>query len=306
MESGGRGERESMAAIVSVNGRITDEAGAVVSVMDHGFLYGEGIYEAMRSYGRRLFLFDRHMDRLRRSAAMIHLSVPLSDPEIASRIAEATSVMERDVPRAASESETYVRILLTRGVGELNYNTDACPVSTVVIIVKPHAPHPAELFARGVKITIAPMIRNHPGSVNPAIKSNNLLNNVLAAQFARRDGAFEALLHNYRGELAECSRTNLFLVRNGEARTPPLDAGLLPGITRAIVLEIGAAAGVPTLEAVLRDEDLAAADEIFLTGTTTEIMPVVRVEDRIVGAGTPGPLTRRLMDEYRRRTALGG
>ena len=294
-----------MAAIINVNGRITDEAGAVVSVMDHGFLYGEGVYEAMRSYGRRLFLFDRHLARMRRSAAGIQLPFPWSDSEIAARVAETMAVMERDVLRAADATENYARILLTRGIGELNYDVDACPRPTLVIIVKPHTPHPAERFTRGVKITVAPMIRNHPGSVDPAIKSNNLLNNVLAAQFARRAGAFEAVLNNYRGELAECSRTNLFVVRHGEARTPPLDAGLLPGITRAFVLEIGASAGVPAREAVLTDEDLFAADEVFLTGTTTEVMPVVRIDDHVVGDGTPGPAARHLLQEYRRRAALG-
>src|SRR5205814_1536717 len=155
----------------------------------------------------------------------------------------------------------------------------------------PHVPPPAEVYERGVKVAIVPIIRNHPGTVSPLIKSNNLLNNALAMQDAFRRGAFEGVMRNYRGELAECTQSNLFIVKNDAALTPPLDAGLLPGITREFVFEIGSEAGVPVREAVLHDEDLSGADEAFLTSSTRELVPIVQVDDRRVGEGLPGPVT---------------
>jgi branched-chain amino acid aminotransferase len=250
-----------MAVIINVNGRITDGPSAVVSVLDHGFLYGEGIYEVIRTYDRRLFLFDRHMVRLRRSAEMIELSVPFTDAELQSRIAETISVLDRERDRGGSGPDTYVRVLLTRGVGEISYNPVFCRNPTLVIIVKPLVPQPAEVYGDGVRVVLVPIVRNHPGSVNPLIKSNNLLNNALAAQQAYREGAFEAVMRNYRGELSECSLSNLFVVRNGAALTPPIDAGLLAGITRGFLFEVGAAAGVPVLETPLGDGDLLGAED---------------------------------------------
>ena len=150
-------------------------------------------------------------------------------------------------------------------------------------------------------MALVPVVRNHPGSVNPLIKSNNLLNNALAMQEAFRRGAYEGVMRNYRGELTECTQSNLFVVKDGVALTPPLDAGLLPGITREFLFEVGAEVGVPVREAVLRDEDLFGADEAFLTSTTREAVPIVRVDDRAIGRGTPGPVTQALLDGYRRR-----
>ena len=152
-----------------------------------------------------------------------------------------------------------------------------------------------------------PVVRNHPGSVNPLIKSNNLLNNALAMQEALRHGGFEGVMRNYKGELAECTQSNLFIVKDGAALTPPLDAGLLPGITREFLFEVGAEAGIPVREAVLKDADLLGADESFLTSTTREVVPIVQVDDRTIGSGQPGPITRALLDGYRRKAqALTG
>jgi branched-chain amino acid aminotransferase len=288
-----------MAVIVNVNGRITDGPSAVVPVLDHGFLYGEGIYEVIRTYEGRLFLFDRHMARLRRSAEMIDLPVPFTDTELHARIAETIGVLERERDRSGWGPETYVRVLLTRGVGEISYNPAFCRNPTLVIIVKPLVPQPAETYGDGVRVVLVPVVRNHPGSVNPLIKSNNLLNNALAAQQAFREGAFEAVMRNYRGELSECSLSNLFVVRNGAALTPPIDAGLLAGITRGFLFDVGVAAGVRVLETPLRDEDLFGADEAFLTGTTLEIIPIVRVDDRTIGRGRPGPITQKLLHQFR-------
>jgi len=285
-------------AIVNVNGRIVDQKDAVVPVFDHGFLYGEGVYETLRTYNGEPFLFDRHMRRLRGSADMMSLAVPLSDADIDRRF--------RDTMAAAGlgggpSGEAYIRILVTRGVGELTYDPTACPDPTVVIIVKPHVDPPDEVFSKGVRVALVPIVRNHPGSVSPLIKSNNLLNNALAMQEAFRRGGFEGVMRNYRGELAECTQSNLFIVKDGAALTPPIDAGLLPGITRASLFEIGAELGIPVREQVLRDADLFGADECFLTSTTREVAPIVQVDDRLIGSGVPGPVTNALLEGYRRK-----
>jgi branched-chain amino acid aminotransferase len=197
--------------------------------------------------------------------------------------------------------EAYLRILVTRGVGELTYDPAACPTPSVVVIAKPHVNPSAEAFERGVRVVLVPVVRNHPGSVNPLIKSNNLLNNALAMQDAFRRGGFEGIMRNYRGELAECTQSNLFIVKGGTALTPPIDAGLLPGITRAFLFEVGKEAGIDVREAVLKDEDLFGADEAFLTSTTREVTPIVKVDDAAIGAGVPGPVTQALLRGYRQQ-----
>src|SRR3954470_6263240 len=280
-----------MAATVNVNGRVFDQEHAVVSVFDHGFLYGEGVYETMRTFNGKPFLFERHMQRLRNSSGMLALPVPLSDAELSGRCQETMRVAGLG---QGPTSEAYIRVLLTRGVGELSYDPAACPVPTVIVIVKPQIDPPPEVYERGVTIALVPFVRNHPGSVNPLIKSNNLLNNALAMQEAVRRGAFEGVMRNYRGALAECTQSNLFVVKDGAALTPPLDAGLLPGITRAFLFEVGAEAGIPVREAVLHDDDLIDADEAFFTSTTRGVMPATRVDDHVIGSGAPGPITRAL------------
>jgi branched-chain amino acid aminotransferase len=287
-----------MAATVNVNGRITDQEHAVISVFDHGFLYGEGVYETLRTYNGQPFLFDRHMRRLRRSADMLALSVPLTDAQIDARF--------RETMRAGGlgddpQHEAYVRILVTRGIGELSYDPATCPAPSIVVIAKPHVEPSREVFEKGVKVALVPIVRNHPGSVNPLIKSNNLLNNALAMQEAFRRGGYEGVMRNYRGELAECTQSNLFVVKNGAALTPNLDSGLLPGITREFLFEVGTTLGIAVREAVLRDEDLFGADEAFLTSTTREVVPIVQVDERRIGSGVPGPVTKALLDGYRKK-----
>jgi branched-chain amino acid aminotransferase len=286
-----------MAATVNVNGRVSDQEHAVISIFDHGFLFGEGVYETLRTYNGQPFLFERHMRRLRKSADMLALSVPLADPQIDARFRETMAAA--GLPAGAHES--YIRILVTRGIGELTYDPAATPIPSVVVIVKPHVGPPREVFERGVKVSLVPIVRNHPGTVNPLIKSNNLLNNALAMQEAFRRGGYEGVMRNYKGEIAECTQSNLFIVKNGAALTPPVDAGLLPGITREYLFEVGAEAGISVREAVLRDGDLFGADESFLTSTTREVVPIVQVDDRTIGAGTPGPVTRALLDAFRRK-----
>jgi len=287
-----------MAATVNVNGRVFDQEHAVISVFDHGFLYGEGVYETLRTYNGRPFLFDRHMRRLRRSAGMIELPVPLTDRDIAARFDATMGAAGLGI---AGRREAYIRLLVTRGVGDLSYDPAATPDPSIIIIVKPQVDPEPEVFERGVRVALTPVVRNHPGSVNPVIKSNNLLNSALAMQEAVRRGAFEGIMRNYRGELAECSTANLFVVRNGAALTPPIDAGLLPGITREFLFEIGADIGVPVRDQTLRDDDLFGADEAFLTSTTREIVPIVQVDDRTIGSGRPGRVTLSLLDAFRKR-----
>src|SRR5688572_4893029 len=279
---------------VYVNGAIRPAAQAVVPVYDHGFLYGEGVYETLRTYHRVPFLYDRHMRRLRASAAYIHLDVPYSDDELRGWIDETV--------RAAGDlNEAYIRVLHTRGVGELTYDLKATPTPSLVIIVKPLEELPARVFEQGIKISLVSVIRNHPSSVNPIIKSNNLLNNALAMQEANRTGAEEALMCNYRGELSECSQSNFFMVRGGVVLTPKSRAGLLEGVTRAFLFEVGRDLGIDVRDETLSPADLESADEVFITSTTRELSPVTRVDERVIGAGKPGPVTMKLLDGYRRR-----
>jgi branched-chain amino acid aminotransferase len=282
-----------MAAMVNVNGKICDEQNAVISVFDHGFLYGEGIYETLRTYNGRLFRYDRHVRRLRNSARLIELVIPFTDDELARQISFTMAVTKRD------GREAYVRVLVTRGVGELTYDLKATPKPSWVIIIKPLLQPSAEIYEHGCKVTLVDIVRNHPQSVNPMIKSNNLLNQALAAQQAFKCGAFDGVMRNYRGELTECATSNLFIVKNRTVLTPPVESGLLPGITREFLFEVGRDAEIEVREQVLRDDDLFDADEAFLTSTTREVVPIVAVNDRAIGSGKPGTVTSKLLNAFR-------
>jgi branched-chain amino acid aminotransferase len=286
-----------MSAVVYVNGKIADAAHATVPVFDHGFLYGEGIYETLRTYRRQPFLFARHMRRLRQSAALMALDVPFSDDELRARCDETVAAHP-----ALKDDEAYIRILLTRGVGELTYNPAATPTPSLVIIVKPFPTPPDRMFNDGIRLALVSVRRNHPQALNPMIKSNNLINNALAMQEALRQGGEEALMQNQAGELVECSQSNFFVVRDGAVLTAPLTAGLLPGITREFVLELAAELGIPGREATLTPGDLSKVQEAFITGTTREVTPVIAVSDTTIGDGKPGPITKRLLKAFRDKT----
>ena len=279
---------------VYVNGTIKPAAEAVVPVYDHGFLYGEGVYETLRTYNKVPFLYDRHMRRLRASSERLHLEVPFSDGQL-------TAWINDTVAAAGEMRESYIRILLTRGVGELNYDPKSTPAPSLIIIVKPLEEPPARVFNDGIRISLVPILRNHPGSVNPLIKSNNLLNNALSMQEAYRRGSEEGLMCNYRGELSECSQANFFMVRDGVALTPKSQAGLLEGVTRAFLFEVGKDVGVDVKDVTLFPNDLETADEAFITSTTRELSPVTKIDDRVIGLGKPGPITLKLLEGYRRR-----
>ena len=283
-----------MRGAVYVNGTIAPADKAVVPVYDHGFVYGEGVYETLRTYNRVPFLYDRHVRRLRQSAERILLDVPFDDAAMLTWIDET-------IAAAGDLKEAYIRILHTRGVGDLSYDLRSTPKPTTVVIVKPFEAYPARVYQDGIRISLVEMLRNHPRSVNPIIKSNNLLNNALAMQTAYRNGAEEALMCNYRGELTECSQSNFFMVRGGTALTPPSQAGILEGVTRAFIFELGRELGIDVREETLTPKDLDTADEMFITSTTRDLSPVVNVDGRGVGSGTPGPITKRLTDLYHRR-----
>ena len=284
----------TMRGAVYVNGTIAPADQAVVPVYDHGFVYGEGVYETLRTYNRVPFLYERHLRRLQQSAERLLLDVPFDAGTLLQWI-------QQTVDAAGELDEAYIRILLTRGVGDLNYDPKSTPKPTTVIIVKPFEPPPPRVFNDGIRISLVEMLRNHPKSVNPIIKSNNLLNNALAMQAAYRAGAEEALMCNYRGELTECSQANFFMVRQGAALTPKSEAGLLEGVTRAFIFELGREIGIDVREDTLLPRDLDTADEMFITSTTRELSPVVRVDDRVVGTGKPGPITQKLLARFRAR-----
>jgi branched-chain amino acid aminotransferase len=283
-----------MKGAVYVNGKITAANDAVIPVYDHGFLFGEGVYETLRTYNRVPFLYEQHCRRMRASAGYLSLDVPCTDDQLRGWI-------EDTVAAAGELREAYIRVLLTRGVGELSYDPTATPAPSLVIIVKPFEEPPARVFTDGIRISLVSILRNHPGSVNPIIKSNNLLNNALAMQEALRRGGEEGLMCNYRGELSECAQSNFFMVRDGVALTPKSEAGLLEGVTRAFLFEVGRQIGVPVEETTLFPADLDTAQEAFLTGSTRELSPVVRVDDRMIGTGRPGPVTLRLLEGFRQR-----
>src|SRR4029077_5198004 len=242
---------------------------------------------------RRPFLYDRHMKRLRRSARMIELPVPFTDEELAAQIRDTQAL-------ARIDGEASIRVLLTRGIGELTYDLKATPNPSIIIIVKPQVDPEPDAYDKGVRVVIVDIVRNHPHSVNPMIKSNNLMNSALAMQQALRSNAFEGVMRNYRGELTECTTSNLFVVKNNIALTPPLAAGLLPGITREFLFDIGTDVGVEVAETALGDDDLFGADEAFLTSTTRELVPIVTVNDHTIANGRPGPGTWKLLNAFRR------
>ncbi|MGE3840629.1 MAG: aminotransferase class IV [Vicinamibacterales bacterium] len=283
-----------MSAVVNINGRLCQESDAVISVFDHGFLFGDGVYEVLRTYGGRPFLFAEHQRRLRESADRLVLPVPFSDEEIQARMMETIAAHREP-------GEKYIRVLLTRGVGEFSYDPRVCPTPTLVMIVKPHVGPPSKAYDDGVSIAIVNVVRNHPASLNPRIKSNNLLNNALAMQAAIRAGSDEALMRNHRGALVECSQSNFFVVRDQRVLTPPLASGLLGGITRAFVIDLGRALGFVVEEADVFESDVATASEAFLTSTTREITPVTRIDGAPVGSARPGPVTVALLNAFRQR-----
>lgn len=281
----------------NVNGTLTPLERAVVPVSDHGFLYGDSVYETVRTYDHRLFLLDRHLERLDLSARSIHLELPWSREQLAIETGRAVEA----AVAAGAGPELAVRVMTTRGTGPLGYDPGLCPRPNLVIIARSLLPVPADQRETGI-VAIVPTVRRNPvEALDPRIKSSNLLNNILAAHQARDAGAVEAILFNTSGFLAEGTLTNVFFVRGDTLRTPSLDCGILMGVTRDLVIELARSEGIRMEEGRYRAEDLSAADEIFVTSTTREILPVARLDGRPVGPGRRGPVTRQLQERFAAR-----
>ncbi len=273
---------------------------ALISVFDHGFLYGDGVYETIRSYGDRLFMLDQHLARLSRSAEGIGLVIPISQPRWPPLLHEAMA--RNDVGN--EKTDAYVRITVSRGAGDIGLDPNLCPIPTVVIMVTSLVPPSSVLYEQGVSLIIANTRRNLPTALSPQIKATNFLNNILAKREAIAAGAFDSLLLNWEEHITECTVSNLFFVTDGSVHTPSIDCGILDGITRNVVLQLARKAGVRVNEGRFSPAELYQADECFLTNTTLEIMPVTAVNRQAIGSGQPGPLTcqlRSLFEQQRDR-----
>jgi len=283
---------------VYIDGKFLNERDAKVSVFDHGLLYGDGIFEGIRAYNGRVFRLREHIDRLFYSAKAILLKIPISHAALMQATVEAC--------RQNKLRDGYIRLVVTRGVGTLGLNPDRCKKPSVIIIADKIQVYPTALYARGMNIVTVPTVRNLHSALNPAIKSLNYLNNILAKIEANNAGVEEAVMLNAEGFVAECTADNLFVVKAGKLFTPPLSAGALYGITRQTVMELAKQLGLPVSEPNLTRYDLFNADECFLTGTGAEIMPVIKIDGRVIGTGKPGKLTRKLVTEYHSLTKVSG
>ena len=276
---------------VYLNDKFVPQEEAVVSVFDHGFLYGDGVYETLRAYRGRVFQLAEHLARLERSASRIQLHLPVSLERLTDLVRESLSRNQLQ--------EAYLRITVSRGAGEIGLDPALCKSPTLVILAKPFQPYPESLYADGVSVIVAKTRRNLPEALPPQVKSLNFLNNILAKMEAKAAGAHEALMLNHQGELTEGTTSNLFVVQRGRVRTPAVECGILNGITRGLVLQLASELGIPSEEARLTVDDLLRADECFLTNTTQEVLPVTRVNGTMIGNGRPGEITRRLHASFR-------
>lgn len=280
-----------MGFFASVNGSVVPAEEARVSVLDNGFTFGDAVYETLRTYGGRPFELGRHLARLRASAARLGFSIPEDDRGLEERL---LALLAR-----AANAESYIRLIVSRGVGDISYHFERMGRPTVVMVVKPFEPYPDAAYRDGIDVAVVDVRRNHPRALDPAIKSCNLLNNILAVREAQARGAEEALLLNDKDELAEGSSTNVFLVKGDTVVTPPLAAGILAGVTRDVLLGLLREQDIPCRETPVPVGDLGAADEAFLTSSTREVMPIRAVDGRPVGDGRPGPVTRRILAAFR-------
>lgn len=278
--------------LVYLDGHFVAREQARISVFDHGFLYGDGIYETMRAYGGKIFLLKKHLARLKRSANAIALKLPLSLDKIGDALNESLRVNKLQ--------EAYVRLHISRGPGELGLDPALCVAPTMVIVTKPFHDYPTEYYQRGVSVVIVKTRRNHPLALPPSIKGTNFLNNILAKIEAVKARAYEGIMLNWEGYVAEGTISNIFMVRKGALYTPHPDTGILEGVTRELVLRLAKRKKVPVTEAFLRPKDLLSADELFITNTTMEIMPVTKLDGKKIRTGTPGPITAALHQAYRK------
>ena len=285
-------------AKIYIDGRFYPEANAKVSVFDHGLLYGDGIFEGIRFYNGRVFRLEEHLERLWDSARSICLKIPMTRQEMTEALLETI--------RQNHLHDGYVRLLVTRGVGNLGLNPEQCKNPSVIIIAATIALYHQDFYRKGLSIITVATRRSNPASLNPAVKSLNYLNNVMARIEANLAGADEALMLNDAGNVAECTADNVFIIKRGQIFTPPITAGALGGITRSVVFDIAGDFNIKVAEADFTRHDIFVADECFLTGTAAEIIPVVKADGRVIGSGKPGPITTRIIARFREMTRETG
>lgn len=294
-----------MSRVVYLDGVWVPQEEAKISVFDHGLLYGDGVFEGIRAYHDRVFRLREHIDRLYASAHTIALQIPLSKEEMIGAVLETLRRNAEEL-REGGQIEAYIRLVVTRGVGDLGLDPRKCPRPTVFIITDRIVLYPPEFYEQGLKLITVATRRNLSTALNPAIKSLNYLNNILAKIEVIRAGLVEGLMLSAQGEVAEATGDNIFLVQNGELVTPPLHVGILPGITRQAVMELARAARIPVREEVFSQHTVYNADECFLTGTAAEVIPVVELDGRAIGTGQPGPVTKQLIESFRALTRREG
>jgi len=285
-------------AMIYIDGKFYTQTNAKISVFDHGLLYGDGIFEGIRFYNGRVFRLEEHLDRLWDSARSICLEIPMSKREMTEALLE--TIRQNDL------RDGYIRQIVTRGVGNLGLNPAQCERPTVIIIATTIALYPESLYQKGLTVVTVPTRRTNPGALNPAVKSLNYLNNVMARIEANLAGADEALMLNDQGNVAECTADNVFVIKRGQVFTPPITAGALRGITRSVVFEIAAELGIKITETDITRHDVFIADECFLTGTAAEVIPVIKADGRPIGTGKPGPISARMMARFRELTRESG
>jgi branched-chain amino acid aminotransferase len=283
---------------IYMNGKIVPEKQAVVSVFDHGLLYGDGVFEGIRAYNGRVFKLDEHVDRLYRSAAAIALKIPMTKAEMAQAVV--------DTCKANRVRNGYVRLVVTRGVGELGLNPYLCKKPQVIVIAGAIQLYPKELYEKGMSVVTVGTVRNHVEALNPRIKSLNYLNNIMAKIEAINSGVLECIMLNPQGYVAEASGDNIFAIHGRRLLTPPSWCGALEGITRNTVIELAKEAGYEVAEDVMTRYDLYTADEVFLTGTAAEIISVTNIDRRTIGDGAPGRITGELCAAFRKLAANTG
>ncbi|WP_018130640.1 branched-chain-amino-acid transaminase [Effusibacillus pohliae] len=284
--------------LVYLDGEFVPKSRAVVSVFDHGFLYGDGIFEGIRCYSGNVFRLREHIKRLYESAKSILLDIPLTPEEMESAVVETL--------RRNGYADAYIRLVISRGVGDLGLDPRNCIKPCIIIIAEQLKLFPQEFYEKGLSIVTVPTRRNVPDALNPKIKSLNYLNNVLVKLEAARAGVLEALMLNHEGYVCEGSGDNVFIVKDRKVTTPPTYLGALEGITRNAILDICERLGIPAEEKPFTRHDVYVADEVFLTGTAAEVIPVVEVDARVIGNGKPGPLTEMLIREFRKITTVEG
>ena len=283
---------------IYIDGKYYDEKNAKISVFDHGLLYGDGIFEGIRAYNGRVFKLKEHIDRLFCSAKAILLNLPLTHGELMRAVV--------DTCRRNKLRDGYIRLVVTRGIGTLGLNPNRCKNPSVIIIADKIQLYPPSYYKNGLEIITVPTVRNLHSALNPAIKSLNYLNNILAKIEANNGGCEEAIMLNAEGFVSECTGDNIFIINGGQLSTPPLSAGALYGITRAVVMELAKDAGLTVGEPNLTRYDLFNADECFLTGTGAEIIPVVKIDGRVIDKGKPGRATAKLVAKYHALTKVSG